>query len=51
MDDAERQRCRDNRLCFRCRQPGHRSSNCTVFTSSGQRPALKPSADISSKKY
>lgn len=51
MDEAERQRCRDNRLCFRCRQPGHRSSNCTVFTSSNQRPGLKPSTDISSKKY
>lgn len=51
MDEAERQRCRDNRLCFRCRQPGHRSVNCTVFTSSNQRPGLKPSSDISSKKY
>jgi type II secretory pathway pseudopilin PulG len=51
MDEKERQRCRDNRLCFRCRQPGHRSADCTVFTSSNQRPGLKPSADISQKKY
>ena len=51
MDEAERQRCRDNRLCFRCRRPGHISTNCPVFTSSNQRPGLKPSAEISSKKY
>ena len=51
MDDAERQRCRENKLCFRCRKPGHRSTNCTAFTSSSTRSVLKPSADISSKKY
>ncbi len=50
MDEAEKQRCRANRLCFRCRQPGHQGINCTVFTS---RPnsRLRPSTEISSKKY
>ena len=51
MDDAERQRCRDQRLCFRCRQPGHISQNCSVFKSTPSSHRLRPSADISSKKY
>lgn len=53
MDEAERQRCKEQRLCFRCRKPGHRSADCTVFTSTNSRPGtgLKPSADISQKKY
>lgn len=51
MDEAERQRCREQRLCFRCRQPGHRSSNCTIFTSTSSNNRLRPSAELSSKKY
>lgn len=47
LDEAERQRCREQGLCFRCRKPGHRSAQCQ----GAPRPALKPSADISSKKY
>lgn len=31
---SERKRCEDNKLCFRCRQPGHAASKCTVFPSS-----------------
>jgi len=46
MNDAERQRCREQRLCFRCRQPGHRSSNCTIFTSSSRSAGLRPSAEL-----
>ena len=50
MNDAERQRCRDNHLCFRCRQPGHVSVNCPVFTStSGRAPSMKPSVPITKK--
>jgi hypothetical protein len=45
MDEAERERCRKNNLCFRCREPGHRSHQCPKFSSS-----FRPSADVS-KKY
>lgn len=42
MDEAERDRCRKNNLCFRCREPGHRSRQCPKFTSS-----FRPSTDVS----
>ncbi len=32
LDDKERQRCRDNNLCFKCRQPGHTWRNCSNFS-------------------
>ena len=48
LDEAERQRCRELNLCFRCRKPGHRSAQCQGVPRSG----LKPSVDIGgSKKY
>jgi hypothetical protein len=28
LDDKERERCRVNNLCFRCRKPGHSAVNC-----------------------
>ncbi len=49
MDEAERARCRENRLCFRCRRPGHVSNTCPTFQSAPNRP--RPSVDISAKKY
>ncbi|MBS1986332.1 hypothetical protein JST99_00155, partial [Candidatus Dependentiae bacterium] len=51
LDEAERQRCRDLNLCFRCRKPGHRSSQCEGIITTN-RSGLKPSVDIGgSKKY
>jgi hypothetical protein len=50
MDATERQRCRDNNLCFRCRKGGHRSVNCPEFKSNSAAYRLSPSTDIS-KKY
>ena len=50
MDEAERQRCRELNLCFRCRQPGHRSRSCTIFTSASNN-RLRPSSELGSKKY
>jgi hypothetical protein len=32
MTPEERQRCMDNGLCFRCRQPGHVSNRCPRFS-------------------
>ena len=39
----ERQRCIDENLCFRCRQPGHRTSSCPKNrdTERGRSPARK----------
>ena len=51
LTDAERQRCRELGLCFRCRQKGHRSANCTAFPPNPNHQRLKPSTDISSKKW
>lgn len=51
MDDAERQRCRDQGLCFRCRQPGHIGQHCPIFKSGPSSHRLRPSSEISSKKY
>jgi hypothetical protein len=51
MDDAERQRCREQHLCFRCRNPGHVSRSCPIFKSGPSSNRLRPSTDISSKKY
>jgi len=51
LDEAERQRCRDLNLCFRCRKPGHRVSQCEGIVTTN-RSGLKPSVDIGgSKKY
>lgn len=30
LSDAERERCRVNNLCFRCRKPGHTKWNCPL---------------------
>ena len=50
MTDAERQRCRQQRLCFRCRKPGHMSTACPVFTTPNRPIPLKPSVPITYTK-
>jgi hypothetical protein len=44
-----REQCRKNRLCFRCRQPGHLSINCPTFSNTSSSTSLRPSASISKK--
>ena len=44
-----REQCRKNRLCFRCRQPGHLSINCPTFSNISSSTSLRPSASISKK--
>ena len=36
MTTEERERCRRERLCFRCRQPGHSFMRCPSFPASGK---------------
>ena len=36
LDDDEYRRCREQGLCFRCRQPGHRSRTCPRLNMSQQ---------------
>ena len=50
MTDAERQRCRDQRLCFRCRKAGHMSTACPVFTTPDRPAPLRPSVPITYQK-
>lgn len=38
LSAAERARCVDHRLCFRCRKPGHAAHECRAF------PTIRPSA-------
>lgn len=38
LTPEERERCFKLGLCFRCRQSGHRSTQCPVFPSSGPNP-------------
>ncbi|KAJ4453302.1 hypothetical protein PAPYR_12257 [Paratrimastix pyriformis] len=48
LDLAERQRCVHDNLCFRCRMPNHRASDCPVFTTpataTSSAPAPRPSS-------
>lgn len=41
LDDAERARCAQMGLCFRCRQPGHARANCPLNLSRGEHGAQK----------
>ena len=40
LTDAERERCFKENLCFRCRGPGHRSSECTKYPSNNRQRSL-----------
>ena len=42
--------CRQNRLCFRCRRPGHMATNCTTNNNANNfNNRLQPSSAISKK--
>ncbi len=45
MTDAIKEECKRLKLCFRCRQSGHGSRNCTYFSKSNQ--PFRPSQNIS----
>ena len=42
LTPAARQHCIDNRLCFRCRKPGHSSRNCTSNKSGNKTNYVPP---------